>query len=147
MADPGVVPLQRFIRIAEFRANLRSFLWRNEQLCREWNLTPQRYLLLLAIKGASDGSERMSFTEVAEWMQLSRSTVTELCARAEEAGLLVREPSTVDQRIVYLRVTEEGERRLVGVIRGSDEDRVHLLKAFDSLSDAFRGALGPRRRS
>ncbi|HEY6960928.1 MAG TPA: MarR family transcriptional regulator [Gaiellaceae bacterium] len=135
------VPLERFIRIAEFRANLRAFLRHNEHACRHWGLTPQRYLLLLAIKGAPDGSERMSFTEVAERLQLSRNTVTELCGRAEEAGLLLREPSTVDQRVVYLRVSKEGERRLAGVILESDGFRSELLTAFDSLSTSFRGAI------
>lgn len=140
-SEPDVVPVERLMRIAEFRADLRSFLRHNEQVCRHWELTPQRYMLLLAIKGAPDGSERMSFTEVAERLQLSRNTVTELCARAEEAGLLVREPSTVDQRVVYLRVSREGERRLAGAVLESDGYRNELVKAFDGLSESFRGAI------
>jgi DNA-binding MarR family transcriptional regulator len=141
------VPLEQFVRGAEFRASLRAFLRHNEQACRRFDLTPQRYLLLLAIKGAPDGSERLSFSELADRLQLSRNTVTELCARAEEAGLLHREPSQEDQRVVYLRVSEEGERRLAAVIRESDGDREELLLAFDALTDAFHAARGsPARR-
>lgn len=136
----GDVPLERIMRIAEFRADLRRFLRHNERACRAQGLTPQRYLLLLAIKGAPDGSERMSFTAVAEQLQLSRNTVTELCARAEEAGLLSREPSEADQRVVYLRVTPEGERRLAGVIRESDGSRRELQAAFDAVAETFRVA-------
>jgi DNA-binding MarR family transcriptional regulator len=147
MAEPRTIPLDRIIRLAEFRADLRSFLRHNDQLCRDWGLTSQRYMLLLAIKGAPDRSERMSFTELAEQLLLSRSTVTELCARAEEAGLLLREPSSIDQRVVYLRLTKEGERRLEGVIRAGDDDRAHLLKAFDSLGESLRDALSRRRRT
>jgi DNA-binding MarR family transcriptional regulator len=142
------VPLDRFMHVAEFRASLRAFLRHNEQTCRRFGLTPQRYLLLLAIKGAPDGSERMSFSELAERLQLSRNTVTELCARAEEAGLLHREPSQEDQRVVYLRVSKEGERRLVEVVLESDSFREELVLAFGALTDAFHAARRlPDRRS
>jgi len=111
------ISVEQFVRLAEFRASLRSFLRHNERACRESGLTPQRYLLLLAIKGAPDGSERMSFSDLARRLQLSANTVTELCARAEQAGFVTREPSESDQRVTYLRVTEDGERRLPKVGR------------------------------
>jgi DNA-binding MarR family transcriptional regulator len=142
------VPLDRLMHVAEFRASLRAFLRHNEQTCRRFGLTPQRYLLLLAIKGAPDHSERMSFSELAERLQLSRNTVTELCARAEEAGLLHREPSQEDQRVVYLRVSKEGERRLAEVVLESDSFREELVLAFDALTHAFHaGRRLPGRRS
>ena len=124
------------MELAAFRAHLRAFLRHNERTCRVWGLTPQRYLLLLAIKGAPDGSERLSLTDAAERLQLSRNTVTELCTRAEDAGLLRREPSQTDARVVYLRVTAEGERRLTGVVRASDGSRDELLQSFDELARA-----------
>ena len=135
MAD--AIPLDRFIKIAEFRASLQTFLRHNEHACRRWDLTPQRYLFLLAIKGAPDRSERLSLSEIADRLELSPNTVSELCARCEDAGLLARERSSDDGRVVYLRVTPEGERRLAGVIRDSDGDRAELLAKFDELSDAF----------
>ena len=139
------IPLERFIKIAEFRASLRTFLRHNERACRHHGLTPQRYLLLLAIKGAADGSERLSFSEVAERLELSPNTVSELCARAEEAGLLTRERSTADGRVVFLRVTPEGERRAAGVIRDSDSERAELLAKFEELADAFAVSARPHR--
>jgi DNA-binding MarR family transcriptional regulator len=69
--------------VAEFRAELRQFLRRTERIARQSDLTPQRYLLLLMVKGAADGSERSTVTELAERMQLAQSTVTELVSRAE----------------------------------------------------------------
>lgn len=140
------IPLQRIIHVAEFRAGVRQFLRHNDDVCRRWDLTPQRYSLLLAIKGARDRSERLSFTGVAEQLQLSRNTVTELCARAEEIGLIEREPSESDQRVIYLRVTSEGERRLCGVLHESEEDRRALKDAFEHLSETFRIATRARRR-
>src|SRR5437763_15681819 len=103
------MPLERIMRIAEFRASLRSFLRHSARVCASWELTPPRYLLLLMIKGARSGEARISFTALAERLQLERNTVTELCARAEEAGLVRREPSPDDGRGVDLRLTEEGE--------------------------------------
>jgi DNA-binding MarR family transcriptional regulator len=68
--------LERIIRIAAFRSNLRTFLRQSEVVSRKWGLTPQRYLLLLAIKGAPDGSQRLSVSALAERLQLERHTVT-----------------------------------------------------------------------
>jgi len=137
------MPLERVVRISEFRTGLRRFLRSSERVCRDWGLTPQRYLLLLSIKGAPDGSERLSFSQVAERVQLSRNTVSELCARAEAAGLVRREPSETDQRVTYLRLTEEGDRRLYGVLGESEEDRRALLAAFEDLTESFRSAVRP----
>jgi DNA-binding MarR family transcriptional regulator len=146
-SEPGEIAIERYVTIAEFRSHLRTFLQHNERACRRRGLTPQRYQLLLAIKGAPDRSERLSFTEIAETLQLSRNTVTELCARAEDAGLLRRERSETDLRVVYLRVTPEGERRLSGVIRDTDGDRAELVSAFTELTEAFRvAARRPRAR-
>lgn len=142
------MPLERVIKIADFRSSLRSFLRQSERICADWSLTPQRYLLLLAIKGAPAGDERLTFTEVAERLQLERNTVTELCARAEQAGLLRREPSTTDQRVTYLHLTGEGERRLRGALLASDELRLHLADVFDELRESFELAWArPGRRS
>ncbi len=116
--------------VAEFRAALRRFLRRSERVARQCGLTPQRYLLLLMIKGASDGSEKSTVTELSERLQLAQSTVTELVRRAEEAGLIEREQSLADARVAHLRLTAEGERRL---LRSFTE----LAKERDQVRDAF----------
>src|SRR5215210_412304 len=94
--------------VAAFRAALRQFLRRSERIARQSGLTPQRHLLMLMIKGAPDGSEQSTVTELAERLQLAQSTVTELVRRAEEAGLIAREQSQQDARVAYLRLTAEG---------------------------------------
>ncbi len=134
------VPLERVIRIAAFRSQLRSFLRHSERRCLSLGLTPQRFVLLLLIDGAPDGSRRASFTDLAARLELERNTVTELCARAEEAGLIVREPSSLDKRLVYLRLTKEGDRLLQRALAETDDARRELLEAFESLADAFRAA-------
>lgn len=132
--------LVRIIRIAEFRSQLRTFLRHSERRCLSLGLTPQRFLLLLMIEGSPDGSRRASFTELAARLQLERNTVTELCARAEEAGLIVREASAHDRRVVYLRLTAEGDRLLQRALAQTDDVRRELASAFELLADAFRAA-------
>ncbi len=116
-------------RVAEFRASLRRFQRRTERIARRSGLTPQRYLLLLMIKGSPNGEERSTVTELAERLQLAQSSVTELVARAEDAGLLRREPASGDARVSHLRLTDEGERRLKDAFTGLDAEREHLLEA------------------
>lgn len=118
------------MHVAAFRAALRSFLRESEVAARASGLTPQRYLLLLMIKGAPDGSERATVTDLVERLGLAQSTVTELVSRAEEIGLVERAQSGDDGRVMHLRVTAEGERRLAAAFMRLDVERERLREAF-----------------
>jgi DNA-binding MarR family transcriptional regulator len=122
-------------RVAEFRAALRAFLRRSERIARQSGLTPQRYLLLLMIKGAPGGSERSTVTELADRLQLAQSTVTELVRRAEEAGLIERQQSASDGRVAYLRLSPEGERRLLKSFTELGTERRQLRDAFEHIAE------------
>ena len=137
MRDEGL-DLDAVIAVAEFRAALRSFLRQSERIARRSDLTPQRYLLLLMIKGAPDGSELSTVTELARRLQLAQSTVTELVSRAEEAGLVAREQSGMDGRVAHLRLTGEGERRLRACLTTLDVERRQLRDAIESLTSERR---------
>jgi DNA-binding MarR family transcriptional regulator len=126
------------IPVAAFRSALRAFLRTSEEIARANGLTPQRHLLLLMIKGAPDGSEHATVSDLAEQLQLSQSTVTELVRRAEDVGLVERERSHVDGRVAHLRLTAEGERRLARVFRSHDAER-QTLRAI--LADLEQGRL------
>jgi|GraSoiStandDraft_24_1057298.scaffolds.fasta_scaffold44028_1 DNA-binding MarR family transcriptional regulator len=125
--------LDDYIAVADFRASLRAFLRQSERIARQSGLTPQRYLLLLMIKGAPDGSGQSTVTELARRMQLAQSTVTELVSRAEESGLVTREQSGRDGRVAYLRLTPEGDRRLELSFTGLATEREQLRRAVDHL--------------
>jgi DNA-binding MarR family transcriptional regulator len=71
------------IAAAELRASLRRFFRTSERVARRAGLTPQRYLLLLLVKGMPDGSERATVGELTKRLQLAQGTVTELVQRAE----------------------------------------------------------------
>src|SRR5256885_12309762 len=129
----GRLTTEEVARVAEFRSALRRFLRTTERNSRAAGLTPQRYLLLLMVKGAEDGSGRSTVTELAERLQLAQSTVTELVRRAEEVGLLERERSPDDGRIAFLRLTPEGERRLERAFTTNETGRPALPDAFSVL--------------
>jgi DNA-binding MarR family transcriptional regulator len=129
----AVLSTAEVVAVAEFRAALRQFLRTSERVARRSGLTPQRYLLLLMVKGAPGGSEQSTVTELAERLQLAQSTVTELVSRALEAGLLEREQSSTDGRVGNLRLSEEGERRLTRAFTSLAAERLSVRRAFAHL--------------
>ena len=131
----GALDVHEVVVGATFRAELRRFLRRSERIARASGLTPQRYQLLLMIKGAPGGAERSTVTHLSERLQLAQSTVTELVHRAEEAGLIEREQSQRDARVAYLRLTAEGERRLMQSFTGLADERENLRDAIAHLPE------------
>ena len=125
------------VAVAEFRTALRRFLRRSERVARQSGLTPQRYLLLLMIKGAAGGTQRSTVTELADRLQLAQSTVTELVRRAEETGLVAREQSARDARVAHLRLTPEGDRRLMQSFTILATERAQLREAFAHLDETI----------
>jgi DNA-binding MarR family transcriptional regulator len=137
-AQSGGPTVADVIAVAEFRAALRRFLRRTERIARHCGLTPQRYLLLLMIKGSAAGNEQSTVTELAERLQLAQSTVTELVSRAEEAGLVERTQSQSDARVAHLRLTEEGNRRLMASFSELASERNFVREAFAHLDGSLR---------
>jgi DNA-binding MarR family transcriptional regulator len=121
-----VPSLAEFREAAELRGALRKFLRASERIAREEGLTPSRYLLLLMIKTTPAG--RSTVTELAERMQLTQSTITELVTRAEAAGLLRREQSAEDARVFWLQLTPSGEERLARAVSRNGPERDRLLQ-------------------
>ena len=118
---------------ADFRAELRRFLRRSEEAARAEGLTPQQHVLLLMIAGADGGVSTVS--ALVDRLQLTQSAVTELVQRAEEADLVSRRPSAADGRVVELRLTPDGERRLAAVHEQLGPERHHLREMVDRLQD------------
>jgi DNA-binding MarR family transcriptional regulator len=121
------------MEVAAFRTALRSFLAESDRTARASGLTPQRHLLLLMIKGAPDGSERATISDLVDRLQLAQHTVTELVQRAEKLGLIRRERSASDARSAHLLLTPEGERRLAETFARLDVERTRLRRALRSL--------------
>jgi len=116
---------------AELRRRLRRFLAHGDTIVRRCGLTPQRYLLLLAVKGAPDGSETRTIGGLADDLQLAQSSATELVDRAEAAGLIVRTASPHDGRVVTISLSDAGETRFAAAFRALGADRAELLAYLD----------------
>jgi DNA-binding MarR family transcriptional regulator len=125
-----------FRQAAAFRAEVRTFLRKSEEAARRNGLTPQRYLLLLMIKGAADGSERSTVTDLCRVLKLGQSTVTELVGRAHDVGLLERAGDASDGRVAHLYLTDEGEHRVNNVVVELRGDRERLVAMFSEPSGA-----------
>jgi DNA-binding MarR family transcriptional regulator len=119
---------------AHFRAELRRFLRRSEDVSRRHGITPRQHLLLLQIAGANDGHTTVS--ELVSALALTQSAVTELVQRAEAAGLVKRATSKDDGRVVILSLTSEGEAKLAAVHDALGPERAHLRRVIDSLDGA-----------
>jgi len=74
-------------------------------------LTPAQHQLLLAVRGHR-GSQGPTVSEVAEHLLLRRHSVVGLINRAVAGGLVTRSSDPEDHRVVRLRLTKLGERRL-----------------------------------
>lgn len=120
-------------RVAEFRVALRRFQHQTEVVARKCGITPSWYQVLLQIKGAPDLTERTTVTELARRLQLAQSSVTELVARAAQAGLIERAPSPADARVVYLRLSPKGEEIFARAFRSLAAERDALREAVEGL--------------
>lgn len=98
-------------RLLGFRTGLRRFLRWSEDEARAAGLTPAQHQLLLAVRG-HPGPAGPSVGELAEYLVLRHHSVVELIDRAGKAGLVERVGDEADHRVVHLRLTAEGERRI-----------------------------------
>lgn len=137
--NPNAQPLSKLEieGVASLRYALRRFSRRTEVEARRIGLTPQQYFLLLAIKGFPD-RETANITELAERLQVRHNAVIGLVNRAEERGLVRREPNGPgeDRRIVQVRVTQHGEetiQRLANVLR---DERRRVAAAAQAIDEA-----------
>lgn len=136
--DPNGAPLSKaeIERVAALRYALRRFSRETELEARRVGLTPQQYFLILAIKGFPN-RDTANITELAERLQIRHNAVIGLLNRAEERGIVQREPNGAgsDRRVVYVRVTSEGERILQQLASVLREERGRVAAAAKALDD------------
>ena len=103
-------------RMALFRYQLRRFLRFAEDTSRACGATPQQYQLLMGVAGfTQDGSANIS--ELAEFLQERHNAVVGLVARAAKRGLVRKERSSDDKRIVRVSITRRGATILLKIAR------------------------------
>lgn len=113
--------------LGEFRRAIRQFMRFSEQGSRAVGLTPQQHQLLLAIK-SQPGKDHANLKEIADFLQLKHQTVVGLTDRCEAAGLVRREPSTIDKRRVNVLLMPRGEELLAKLSHRNMEELRALRK-------------------
>jgi len=93
--------------LAAFRYMLRKFLHFSESAAEQEGLTAQHHQALLAIQGFPC-RDVVTVGELAERLQLKHHSVVGLADRLVERGLVKRQSSEEDRRIVHLRLTARG---------------------------------------
>ena len=132
---PRKPPRREYEAAARLREAIRLFLRHTDEITRSHHLTPQRYQLLLMIKTARRGGERATLGELRERLQLAQSSLVELVHRAEDAGLVRRELSRDNRRLVHVGLTAEGERRLAGAVADLARHRARLVSILSNLEE------------
>jgi DNA-binding MarR family transcriptional regulator len=126
------VPNHDYAEAANFRASLRRFLRRSEEISRRHGLTPRQYLLLLMIKASEEADDLATIGRLVERLALTQSTVTELVQRAEDAGLVTRRQSAEDGRVAHLSLTPLGTKKLEAAFEELGAERALLSKAIST---------------
>lgn len=93
------------------------------RLFREHGLTPQQYNVLRILRGAPGP---LPCLDIASRLITAVPAITGLIDRLDEAGLIARERSATDRRVVYVSITAAGKHRL----KELDEPVQRLHKAL-----------------
>lgn len=118
---------------ATLRAALRQFEKESARVLRGQGLTAERYELLLAIRARTQGNTQPTTADVSADLQLAHSSTTQLVRRAKDAGLLSRRVSSVDGRIRYLALTDEGAAKLAVAATQLGPERQRLIALLRAL--------------
>lgn len=86
------------------------------QALKPFDITPTQYNVLSILRGA--GSDGLCRNEVGGRLVTAMPDVTRLLDRMEDTGLIVRQRSTTDRRVVSTKLTKKG-LDLVGKLDGT----------------------------
>lgn len=86
------------------------------------DITPEQLFILRYLKRNTD----VSSSELADLLCVGKSSITSIISRMVNKGHVVRIPSQEDRRVVYLSLTEEGERQHSRI----EETIYHIIEPY-----------------
>jgi DNA-binding MarR family transcriptional regulator len=132
MSDRRELSNEDYSRLLDFRTGIRRFLHWSEQQALDIGLTPAQHQLLLAIRGHADPAGP-TVGDIANYLLLRHHSAVGLVDRAEAAGLVARHGDADDQRVVRLRLTAMGSRRLRQLSEAHLEELARLAPRLRAL--------------
>lgn len=129
--------LEQYRDLAEFRRQIRKFLYFSELTAKQHGIEPQQHQLLLAVQGLPDGV-RPTIREVASRLFIQHHSAVELIDRLETAGAIMRRPGPDDKREVWVRLTPAGRAMLRKLAL---EHRTELERSGPELARALHSVL------
>ncbi|MBO7745100.1 MarR family transcriptional regulator [Paenibacillus sp. MWE-103] len=97
------IPLEAHLCFSMYACS-RAIFRMYRPLLDDLDLTYPQYLVLLALWE----HETMSVKEISEQLVLDSGTLTPMLKRMEAAGLIRRERSKEDERVLHIRITDKG---------------------------------------
>lgn len=131
MTPTLTTPLKKseFEALSEFRYQLRRFLHFSETAASAVGLTPLQYLLMLHVCGFP-GREWATVVELADRLQMKHHGVVALLTRCELAGLVQRQKSQSDRRVVEIHLLAKGAALLERLAALHEAELQSLRKTF-----------------
>lgn len=137
MATERDLTLDQYRDLAEFRRQIRQFLYFSEVTAKEHGIEPQQHQLLLAVHGLAE-DVTPTIREIAARLFIQHNTAVELVNRMEIKGAIARSPGTQDKREVLIRLTPAGRATLRKLALAH---RTELERSGPELARALNSAL------
>jgi DNA-binding MarR family transcriptional regulator len=129
--------LEQYRDLAEFRRQIREFLYFSEATAKEHGIEPQQHQLLLAVRGVPDGA-RPTIRQIASRLFIRHHSAVELIDRLESAGAVTWRPGPDDEREVWVSLTPAGRTMLRKLAL---EHRTELERSGPELARALNSVL------
>ena len=123
----------------------KEIVRRYRPILDELGLTYTQYITMMVLWE----HKSLSVSELGQRLFLDSGTLTPLLKKMERKGLVSRTRSTVDERMVLVEITEEGERlkeqarevplRIASCVNLDAEDAVKLKELLGKALDAMAG--------
>jgi DNA-binding MarR family transcriptional regulator len=133
----------RYQDLAEFRRQIRSFLYFSEVTAKQQGVEPQQHQLLLALRGLPE-DVRPTIRELASRLFLQHHSTVELVNRLEQTGAIARRPGEEDRREVWIELTAAGRATLRNLAVAHREE---LERSGPELAKALQSVLRHSRKA
>ncbi|MDE3196535.1 MAG: MarR family transcriptional regulator [Acidobacteriota bacterium] len=137
MENDRKLSAEDYRNLAEFRRQIRRFLWFSEDAARRAGIEPRQHQALLALKGLPEGTAP-TIGEIAARLFIEHHSAVELVNRLVKGGWVARTRAEQDRREVWIRITAAGSNLLRKL---SLAHRVELENSGPKLAKALKAAI------